>query len=338
MNRIPLCDLHCHLDGSITVPIAKQLAELQNITLPSEDYSELENLLSVPQDCESLTDFLKCFSLPLSLMQTAEGIAEAVRLVCENLKAQKLDYAEIRFAPQLHTEKGLSQVEVVKAALEGLKKTDFHANLILCMMRGENTHDANIETVEIAKNLLVRDGGIVAVDLAGDEAHFPLADYQMEFSCAAAWNIPVTIHAGEAADSNSVWDAVECGALRIGHGIAAIEDDELLDEIIEEDIVLELCPTSNKITKAVPNMKKYPLVDLIKRGVRVTINTDDMAICRTTLMDEYNYIQKEFGITDTQKYTLMQNAWDAAFCNLIRAQIMEDDYENDFDQDESEDE
>jgi adenosine deaminase len=335
MNRIPLCDLHCHLDGSITVPIALELAQLQNISLPTTDYTELENLLSVPDTCKNLSDFLKCFNLPLSLMQTEEGISEAVRLVCENLKEQNLDYAEIRFAPQLHTEKGLSQVEVVKAALEGLKKTDFHANLILCMMRGENTHDANLETVEIAKNLLVRDGGIVAVDLAGDEAHFPLSDYQMEFSCAAAWNIPVTIHAGEAAGCDSVWDAVECGALRIGHGIRAIEDDELLDELIDEDIVLEICPTSNRITKAFPDMKKYPLVELIKRGVRVTINTDDMAICRTTLQDEYNYIQKEFGITDSQKYSLMQNAWDAAFCNLIKAQIIEDNEENIIPEDES---
>ena len=334
MNRIPLCDLHCHLDGSITAPIALKLAELQGIELPVSDYTELEKLLSVSDSCESLTDFLKCFSLPLSLMQTEEGISEAVRLVCENLKEEKVDYAEIRFAPQLHQEKGLSQVQVVKAALEGLKKTDFHANLILCMMRGEDTHDANFETVEIARKLLVRDGGVVAVDIAGDEAHFPLADYQMEFSCAAAWNIPVTIHAGEAAGPDSVWDAVECGALRIGHGIAAIEDDDLLDEIIEEGIVLELCPTSNRITKAIPDMKNYPLVELMKRGVRVTINTDDKAICRTSLLDEYNYIQKEFGISDSQKYELMQNAWEAAFCNLIRAQIIEEDYDRDEDTDE----
>ena len=106
-------DLHLHLDGAITTDIAKKLAEVQNMELPTEDDKELEKLLTVPEDCTDLNDFLKCFALPDSLMQTKEGLSEAVYLVAENVKSQGVIYAEIRFAPQLHTEKGMSQEEAV---------------------------------------------------------------------------------------------------------------------------------------------------------------------------------------------------------------------------------
>ena len=113
----PYIDLHCHLDGSITPEIAKKLAALQQIPLPARNDRELENLLSLPPDCENLNDFLRCFSLPLSLMQTREGIREAVFLVQENLRSQEVAYGELRFAPQLHRDQGLTQAQVLEAAL-----------------------------------------------------------------------------------------------------------------------------------------------------------------------------------------------------------------------------
>ena len=116
-------DLHLHLDGAITLDIAKKLASLQNIELPTDNDEELEKLLSVPDDCESLNDFLQCFELPLTLLQTPEGLTEAVRLVSDNIQSQGVIYAEIRWAPQLHTDNGMTQEDAIKAALEGLKKT-----------------------------------------------------------------------------------------------------------------------------------------------------------------------------------------------------------------------
>ncbi|MBQ9404196.1 MAG: hypothetical protein IJU15_04355, partial [Synergistaceae bacterium] len=155
-------DIHLHLDGALTLDIAKKLADLQNIKLPASSDSELEKLLTVPEDCKSLNEFLERFALPLTLMQTPEGLRESVRLVLDNIKSQGVVYAEVRYAPQLHCDKGMTQEDAIKAALEGLKESSLKANLILCLMRGEGNDAANFETVELAKKYLVQDGGVVA--------------------------------------------------------------------------------------------------------------------------------------------------------------------------------
>lgn len=310
-----MIDLHCHLDGCITVEIAKKLAEIQNIILPAKNDDELLEKLSVSPNCRNLNDFLKCFDLPGSLLQTKESISLAVKLVQENLKNQGLIYLELRFAPQKHCEKGLSQEEVILAALEGLKQSDLHTNLILCLMRGSDNKKENLETIELAKKYLVEDEGIVALDLAGAESIFETSNFEQEFLLAKKWNIPFTIHAGEASGSESVKKALEFGAKRIGHGIRSFENPEVMNYIIKNEIPLEMCPTSNYQTKVIEDMKKYPLVDFIKKGVKVTINTDDMAICRTNLKNEFNYIEKMYRITKDDEKKLLLNAADAAFCS-----------------------
>ena len=202
-------DLHLHLDGAITMDIAKKLAALQNIKLPAENDEQLKKLLTVPDTCTSLNDFLKCFALPDALMMTQEGISEAVYLVAENIRQQGVIYAEIRFAPQNHTEKGMSQEEAVQAALEGLKRTELKANIILCCMRGEGNEAANYETLELTKKYLVEDGGVTGMDLAGAEALYPTSKYAALFAKAREYGIPFTIHAGEAAGAESVRCAIE---------------------------------------------------------------------------------------------------------------------------------
>lgn len=310
-----MIDLHCHLDGSITLDIAKKLGELQNIELPAKSDEALLKKLSVPEDCESLNDFLQCFGLPLRLLQTKEGIAEAVRLVQENCKSQGLMYLEIRFAPQLHQIQGLTQEEVILSALEGLKQSDLHTNLILCLMRSDHNQDENLETVKLAKKYLVKDEGVVAIDLAGAEGLFKTADFEKEFALASELGVPFTIHAGEADGADSVWTALKFGAKRIGHGVRIAEDSELVKYVVEHKIPLEMCPNSNRQVKAVSDMTNYPLKDFLKAGVKVTINTDDMAICRTTLQNEFEYIEKMYGITEEEKKKLLLNAVDAAFCS-----------------------
>ena len=131
--------------------IAKEPARLQDITLLAENDEELAKLLTVPEDCESLNDFLKCFELPLTLLQTPVGLREAVHLVADHIASQGVIYAEIRFAPQLHTNKGMTQEEAVLAALEGIRETDLKVNLILCCMRGEGNDELNQETLDGAK-------------------------------------------------------------------------------------------------------------------------------------------------------------------------------------------
>lgn len=306
-------ELHLHLDGAITVDIAKKLAELQKIVLPGTTDEELEKVLTVPEDCNSLNDFLNCFGLPLALMQTRKGISEAVRLVAENIKSQGVIYAEIRFAPQLHTRKGLTQEEAVLAALEGMKRSELKSNLILCCMRGEGNEPDNEETLKVAKRYLVKDGGVVAVDLAGAEGVYPTSLYEGLFRKAVEMGIPFTIHAGEADSADSVRSAIQYGASRIGHGVRIFEDPEVVEMIRLKEIPLEMCPTSNRITKAISDMSSYPLMDYLKKGIKVTVNTDDMGIENITLADEFEYLKESFGLTDEQEKVILKNSIEAAF-------------------------
>ncbi|MBQ6555833.1 MAG: adenosine deaminase [Firmicutes bacterium] len=312
MSKKRYIDLHLHLDGAITPAIARRLAAMQGIELPADE-AELEALLSVPADCKDLNDFLKCFALPLSLLQTSEALTEAVRLVLDEAYKNGVVYAEIRFAPQLHTENGMTQEEAVIAAERGLKNSKCNGNLILCCMRGEGNDDKNFETLEIAKKRLVKSGGVAAIDLAGAEALYPTRKYRALFERAKEYGVPFTIHAGEADGAESVRLAIEYGAARIGHGVRSFEDEKVLEMLKEKNIPLEMCPTSNRQTHAVEDMSKYPLKDYLKRGIKVTINTDDPAIERTTLADEFLYIKKTFGITEDDEKTLYENSVNAAF-------------------------
>ena len=306
-------ELHLHLDGAITLDIAKKLALLQNITLPTNDDAELEELLTVPEDCESLNDFLECFEFPLTLMQTPEGLEESVYLVAENIRSQGVIYAEIRYAPQLHTTEGMTQEDAIIAALKGLKRSKLKANLILCCMRGEGNDKENEETVELAKKYLVEDGGVVALDIAGAEALYPISKYHDLFLKAKNYSIPFTIHAGEADGPQSVKAAIEFGTKRIGHGVRTYQDPEVEKLVKDEQIVLEMCPTSNRQTHAIEDMSNYPFMKFLEEGIKVTLNSDDMGVEGTTLANEFRYMEKTFGLTPKQEKIILLNSINAAF-------------------------
>ena len=316
-NRNHYIDLHAHLDGCITVDIAKKLAALQQITLPAKNDEELLSLLSVPDTCEDLNDFLKCFDLPLSLLQTEEALEEAVYLVLSEMQKDGVIYAELRFAPQFHTQKGMTQETAIQAALRGLKKSPVPGNLILCCMRGETNQQENMETLELSRKYLVEDGGVVAIDLAGAEALFPTEDYEALFAKAKEEKVPFTIHAGEAGDAEDVKTAIRMGASRIGHGVRIAGNEEVIQLVKDAGIFLEMCPTSNRQTKAVTNMSDYPLKDFLENGLKVTLNTDDPAIERTTLSREFQYMETLLGLTEAQKQQLLFNSVEATFASEI---------------------
>ena len=306
-------DLHIHLDGAITLDIAKKLAKIQNITLPTNDDAELEKLLSVPDDCKSLDEFLKCFDFPSSLMQTKEGLSESVRLVADNIKSQGVIYAELRYAPQNHKLKGMTQEESIQAALDGLKKTSLKANLILCFMRGDGNEAENEETLELAKKYLTKDGGVVGLDLAGAEGLYPTSKYKDLFGKAKEYGIPFTIHAGQSAGADSVKDALDFGPVRIAHGGRSGEDKDIINTLKNKGIVVEMSPTCSRLTHAVEDMTKYPFMEYLHNGIKVTLGTEDMAIERTTIAKEFEYMEKNYGLTYEEKKTLLLNSVDAAF-------------------------
>lgn len=315
-----LIDLHQHLDGSISVSIAKKLAAMQNIDLPDEN--TLAKLLSVEPDCRDLNQYLEKFALPLSLLQTREAISESVYLLLNELQSQGLIYAEIRFAPQLHTDKELTQEEVIRAAIQGLNRGSLPGGLILCCMRGSDTHGANLETVRLAAEFLGE--GVLALDLAGAEAIYDTGNYEKEFSLARQLGVPYTIHAGEADGPGSIRKAIGYGAKRIGHGVRSVEDKDLLRFLAEKGITLECCPTSNLQTQIFPSIHDFPARVFLDAGVKFTINTDNTSVSATNLRREWELVIDAFSLTDEEVKTILLNAVDAAFTGEDMKQTLRD--------------
>lgn len=300
-----MLDLHLHLDGSLSPPLVRELARMQGLPLPAEP----ERALRAPEDCADLNEYLQCFDLPLTLLQSAEALEMAARGLCEELRKQGLCYAEIRFAPQLHTRKGLTQRQAADAVCRGVQASGFPAQIILCCMRG-GADPVNRETLEVAAACM--GAGVCACDLAGAEALYPTEQYAGLFARARSMQIPFTIHAGEAAGPASIRAALEMGASRIGHGVRAGEDDALLEELAVREVPLELCFTSNLQTRAVPSPEAFPLREYLRRGLCCTVNTDNMTVSGTSLAEEYAKLAT-LGLTGEEKVTLLLHAAQAAF-------------------------
>lgn len=307
-----LIDLHLHLDGSLSLESVRDLARMQNIAVEQDD-EKLLKMLQVGPDCKDLNEYLEKFAFPGSLLQKPEAITRSVENLRRELKEQGLIYAEIRFAPQLHTLQGLTQHQVVEAAVEGLKADGVKANLILCCMRGDRNREENLETIRLTAEFLGK--GVCAADLAGAEALFATATFEDVFALARELGIPYTIHAGEAVGPDSVYKALEFGAKRLGHGVRSMEDPALLKRLAQEGVTLELCPTSNLNTNIFNCMEEYPLVPLMEAGVRVTVNTDNTMVSGVSLRSEWEKVVKTFHLTGEQILALQKNAAEAAFAD-----------------------
>lgn len=315
-RKFPGIDLHLHLDGALTPEMLLTLGALSGTNLPAQTPEALRPFVTVDERCTSLVEYLERFNVTLSVLQTREAIAEAVRMLLLRLHEQGLLYAEIRFAPQLHLQRGLTQCQVVEAATEGLLKAGaqcapLKAQLILCCMRFDENRSENLETIRTTAAFLGR--GVCAADLAGGEIGHPATAYAEAFELAAKLGVPYTIHGGEAAGPQSIREALSIGAQRIGHGVHAAGDEALLALLAERKIPLEMCPTSNLHTKAVSSLHDYPVRDFLHRGIVATINTDNPGISQTTLAQEFDSLRVEAGLTLEEQKTLLIHAARAAF-------------------------
>lgn len=317
-SNYALIDLHLHIDGALSPEAVVKMAEMSQTALQTNDILLLEKHLTVNANCKNLNDYLECFEIPISIMQTTESISYAVYDLVKRLDAQGLIYAELRYAPQLHTKKGLTQEEVVTASIDGLNKglseTSIKAQLILCAMRMEDNHKANLETVQLVSQYLGQ--GVAALDLAGAEGLFPTEHFKSLFDYANTLDIPFTLHAGEAVGPESVDQAIDFGARRIGHGIRSIEKEKTLKALAEKGIPLEICPTSNLQTKAVPEvfeLKDYPLNKLKDAGIKITINTDNPRVSGITLREEFERLFKSNLITEADARDFVTQSINAGF-------------------------
>ena len=311
-----LIELHLHLDGSLRPETVWELAKEQNIKLPANTVDEVRDQMQVPEDCRTLEEYLTRFDLPLLVLQTREALERAAFELTEDLAKEGVTYAEIRFAPQLSIKGGMTQEQAVEAAIEGVKRgmeqyPSIRVGLILCCMRGEDNEEWNLQTVETAKKYL---GDVVcAVDIGGAESLYPTERFAPVFEKVREYGLPSTIHAGEAAGPESMKTALAFGAKRIGHGVAAVEDPELVRRLIEEQITLEVCVTSNYQTKVVPSIEAHPIRRLFNAGVRVTVNSDNRTVSNTNIRKELDILRNVFGFKEQEIEKMEEYAWEARF-------------------------
>ncbi|MGM9572561.1 MAG: adenosine deaminase [bacterium] len=316
MQDMAKIELHVHLDGSLRPETVLELAGERKLALPSYDLTALTDCLKAPVNCVSLEDYLQRFRLPLDILQDEESLERCAYELGEDLAREQVIYAEIRYAPLLHIKRNLKPKKVVAAVLRGLERAradyGLHFGVLLCCMRSGDAA-VNKDVVRLAGDFY--GGGVVGLDLAGDEFHFPVWQQKEVFSFAQGASLPYTIHAGEAAGADSIWAAVKLGASRIGHGVRACEDRELVEFLNKEAIALEMCLTSNLQTKAVTKLAEHPLDRYYRAGLKVTVNTDNRTVSGTDLSKEYALIQEAFHWESHDFAAVNKNALAASFAD-----------------------
>jgi adenosine deaminase len=312
---MPKIDLHLHLDGCVRPETLIRLARERKRALPETDPERLRPYMQAAPDNLNLTEYLTKFDFVLPHLQDAEAL-ELVAFECVQRTAESGGvYVEVRFAPMLHTREGLTADGAIRAVLAGLRRGEAECGIparaiVICMRHHDEA--TNIAAVEAAARFA--GDGVAAVDLAGDESRWPTSAFRKVFEAASALELKATIHAGEAAGPDSIREAVErLGAVRIGHGVRAQEDPYVCDLLRERRIPLEMCPTSNIQTRAVPGWDAYPLRRYAAEGLIVTANTDNPTVSGTTIADEYRLLGERLGMTPKEIAALVLNAAEAAF-------------------------
>lgn len=315
VRALPKIDLHLHLDGAIRVATIAELGEQLGVALPAREPERLAKFVQVDRDCRSLADFLKRFEVFYPILPYAVTLERIAYELCEDCARDNVIYFETRFAPALAASERFPMEAAVEAALAGLRRgqRDFgvRAGLILCCYRSKGLRE-NLETVRLAAKY--RSQGVVGIDLAGDEKNFPASACAEAFALARRWELPITIHAGEAGPAENIREAVfEHGATRIGHGVALTQDGDLLQRVRDRGTVLEMCLTSNLHTCSVPALATHPFRRCLEERLRVTLNTDDPAISNIRLSDEFALACREFRLTREEVRRLLVHAAEGAF-------------------------
>lgn len=316
-HAMPKAELHLHLDGSLRVDTALEIARTRGVDAPTT-YAGMRGVLVGPEQSVDQAALLLAFDLPIALMQDEDAIEHIAHDMVVDKAAENVRYAEVRWAPLLHVDKGLTGRQVVEATWRGSKAAaqgrDIEVRLIATLMRS-HTPERNLAFVQDMAEHGIPEG-LVAVDLAGQEAAFP--DYERHrkaIELAREIGLHVTVHAGEWGGAAQVRKALAVSPERIAHGPLAIEDPTLVAELIDRGIWLDLCPTSNVQASIVPTVEAHPLRRLLHAGVRVTLNTDDLTVSDITLSEEYAKAVERIGVTVPELWAMNLAAIDAAFCD-----------------------
>jgi adenosine deaminase len=325
LQALPKVLLHEHLDGSIRPQTILELAKDAKYThLPTSDPAALADWFHQGANRGDLAVYLRGFAHTIAVTQTPEALERVAYEQVEDLKNDGVVYFETRFAPVFHTKKGLTNMDVISAVLRGLergrKAFNIPVGLIVCAMRDMTI---SLEIAELAVDF--RDRGVVGFDLAGEEGGYPPKKHVEAFHYIQRQNLNITVHAGEGYGKESIWQAIQyCGAHRIGHGTRLIDDIVVTDGVVvklgglaqyvlDKRIPLEICLSSNVHTGAVPSLAEHPFNVFYRQQFRVTLNTDNRLMSRTTMSNEFQVAIDAFGLglDDFEKVTI--NAMKSAF-------------------------
>lgn len=314
IKNIKKIELHLHLDGSLRPESVIDIAKKDGIELPTFELEGIRKYLTVDDGNKDLVEYLKKFDIPVKVMQTRENLTRVTYELLEDLARDNYIYVEIRFAPHLHIQKGLSLEEVVESVIAGIHKAEekfeIKANLLLCIMRHMNVN-LGYEIIALAKKYLGKK--VCGIDLAGDEFHYPVELFAEVFKMAKDSNIPFTIHSGEASGAESIIGALAVGAKRMGHGIRAYENRELLNILKDNRITLECCPISNLNTQIFEDFHDYPLKFYLNEGLKATINTDNRTVSNTCYQKEIDFLNSYTPLTIDEILLANKNAIEGAF-------------------------
>jgi len=316
IEAMPKAELHLHLDGSLRVDTALELARTRGVEAP-RDWTGMSRALIAPMPCGTQAELLEAFDLPIALLQDAEALHRVTAELVETKAADQVRYVEIRWGPRLHVLGGMSLAEgiaaVVAGAREAADRTGTVVRLICTALRSHDP-DGNVDLAETAARF--RDDGLTGWDLAGPEAAFPdPLDHARAFEAARAGGLRVTLHAGEWGGAPQVRRALGVDPERIAHGPGAVDDEALCAELTARGIDLDLCPTSNWQAGIVPSIAAHPLAQLHRRGVPVTLNTDDTTVSDIRLSEEYQRAVADIGLTLPELWAIDRHALDVAFAD-----------------------
>lgn len=313
LRPLPKAELHQHLDGSVRPETAVELAGAIGMGL---DLDEARRRMVGPERCGSQAQLLEYFDLPIALLQTAEALERVTTELVEDLMRDGVRYAEVRWAPRLHLERGLSVTAVLEAVASGIARAaPAHGTatplvgLIVTAMRS-HPPAAN---VELARTAAAFGPPILGFDLAGPEIEWPAPPHAAAFNEARAGGLALTAHAGEVPGVQRVREVLDFGISRVAHGVTAIEDDALLQLLRARDVTLDLCPTSNVQAGIVPDLSSHPIAALHRAGVSVTLSTDERTVTGVTLSDEMARTANAVGLTDDEVASIALNGFARAF-------------------------
>ncbi|WP_179394455.1 adenosine deaminase [Lacticaseibacillus absianus] len=313
LHQLGKVELHCHLDGSLSLHAIRKLAAMANIALPADD-AALRALVSAPADAETLLDYLRPFDFIRPLLQTEAALELAAYDVAAQAAEENVRYTEIRFAPEFSMDAGLTATAAIEAVVRGLARAhhdfDLTATALICGMRQS---PAQVTDPIFAAAAPFVGHGVGGADFAGNEADFPPEVVADSVAYARSLALPMTFHAGECHCAHNIAQALAMGIHRIGHATAIVDHPELITQFVAAGATAELCLTSNLQTKAANDLSEFPYEQLRAAGAKLTINTDNRTVSHTTLTREYELFQQCFGVTMADLLAFNQNAAAAAF-------------------------